>query len=149
MAADSGKMIDSLRTALEAVDPVPGGVTAAALASLGHRRPEARLADLVADSAMSPLAVRGGPYAPRLLTFTTSGLVIEVEVTAADTGRDLVGHLAPSRAADVEIRWPAGTRTAHADAAGHFTATHIPPGPISLLYHPPTSPPIATTWTNI
>ena len=142
-------MIDGLRAALAAVDPVPGGVTAAALASLGYRRPETRLADLVADSAMSPLAVRGGPYAPRLLTFTTPGLVIGVEVSSADTDRDLVGHLAPSRAADVEIRWPGGALTAHADTAGHFTATHIPAGPISMICHPPASQPIATTWTNI
>lgn len=149
MAADDGNMIDALRTALAAVDPVPGGVTAAALASLGYRRPETRLAELVADSAMAPPAVRGGPYAPRLLTFTTPGLVIEVEVTSADTDRDLVGHLAPSRAADVEIRWPGGALTAHADNTGHFTAGHIPPGPISMVYQPPASPPIATTWTNI
>lgn len=145
----AGEMIDRLRAAVAAVDPVPGGVSAAAVASLRYRRTDAHLAELVADSAMSPLAVRGGPYAPRLLTFTTSGLVIEVEVTSADTGRDLVGHLAPSRPGEVEIRWPGGARTTHADHSGHFTATHIPPGPISVFCRPASSPPVATTWTNI
>ncbi|HEY3681921.1 MAG TPA: hypothetical protein VGL93_02715 [Streptosporangiaceae bacterium] len=149
MMADSAKMISELRTALTGVDPVPGSVTAAALASLGYHRPEARLAELAADSALSSMAVRGGPYAPRLLTFTAPGLVIEVEITSTDDHRDLVGHLAPSRTADIEIRWPGGTRTTRADPTGHFTAPRIPHGPISMLCHPTPDTPVATTWTSI
>lgn len=141
-------LIDNLRTTLAAVDPVPTPVTTAALASLGYHRPEAHLAELVADSALSPSAVRGGPYAPRLLTFTAPGLVIELEVNTTDSHRDITGHLAPSRAADVEIRWPGGTHTTHADLSGHFTATEVPSGPISMLCHTPDHP-VATTWTNI
>lgn len=141
-------LVNSLRTTLTSVDPVPDRVTAAALSSLGYRRPEARLAELVADSALSPSAVRGGPYAPRLLTFTTPGLVIELEVDASAALRAIVGHLAPSRPAPVEIRWPGGAHTTQADLSGHFTAADVPSGPISMVCHLPDLP-IATTWTNI
>ena len=141
-------LINNIRSTLASVDPVPGSVTSAALASLGYRRSEARLAELVADSALSSASVRGGPYAPRLLTFTAPGLVIELEINASAAHRDIVGHLAPSRPADVEIRWPGGARTAHADLSGHFTATELPSGPISMVCHIPDQP-IATSWTNI
>lgn len=141
-------LVNSLRTTLTSVDPVPDRVTSAALASFGYRRPEARLAELVADSALSPAAVRGGPYAPRLLTFTTPGLVIELEVETSAALRAIVGHLAPSRPAPVEIRWPGGAHTTQADLSGHFTAADVPPGPISMVCHLPDQP-VATTWTNI
>ena len=141
-------LVSSLRTTLTSVDPVPAQVTSAALGSFTYRRPEARLAELVADSALSAAAVRGGPYAPRLLTFTAPGLVIELEVDATAALRAVVGHLAPSRQASIEIRWPGGAHTTQSDLSGHFTATDVPSGPISMLCHLPDHP-VATTWTNI
>lgn len=148
MSADDERLFGELRATLAAVDPVPEPVTASARASLGYRRPDAQLAELVADSALAPGVVRS-PYAPRLLTFTAPGLVVEVEVATSDDRRELVGHLAPSRASEIEIRWPGGEVATRADLTGHFAASGVPSGPISMVCRAPDGAAVTTSWTSI
>ncbi|HEV2256599.1 MAG TPA: hypothetical protein VGS06_25950 [Streptosporangiaceae bacterium] len=68
---------------------------------------------------------RGG----RRVSFRTSGLVIELEITGSGESRQIAGRLIPAQAGVVEIR---GVVTAEADARGQFTAEAVPPGQVSV-----------------
>ncbi len=65
----------------------------------------------------------------RRLSFRTSGLVVELEITGSGESRKLAGRLIPAQSAVVEIR---GITTIQADTLGRFTADAVPPGQISL-----------------
>jgi hypothetical protein len=65
----------------------------------------------------------------RRLSFRTSGLVIELEITGSGASRRLAGRLIPAQPGVVEIR---GTVTAEADARGQFTADAVPAGQLSV-----------------
>lgn len=71
----------------------------------------------------------GGPPERRELSFRTSGLRIELEITGSGESRRLAGRLIPAQSAVVEMR---GVITVEADAAGRFTAEAVPPGQVSL-----------------
>src|SRR6202046_814267 len=65
----------------------------------------------------------------RRLSFRTSGLVIELEITGSGESRRLAGRLIPAQSGVVEIR---GVVAAEADARGHFTAAAVPTGQLSV-----------------
>jgi hypothetical protein len=67
--------------------------------------------------------------AGRRVSFRTSGLVIELEITGSGETRRMAGRLIPAQSGVVEIR---GVVTAEADARGRFTAEAVPPGQISV-----------------
>src|SRR5688500_9386673 len=79
---------DELRQAAELFDPVPARLKQAAVAAYAWRTIDAELAELVFDSFDQPMAVRG-PGRPRLLTFRSEELLIEVELDE----RHLVGRV--------------------------------------------------------
>jgi hypothetical protein len=114
-------------------DPVPPLVLQAANESLRWRDPDTALAELVADSAVSgtPVGVRGGRQ-PRLLTFSTDTLTIEVEASDVDTTIRLVGQLVPPTAARVRVDHRDGVVEVDADDLGRFIASGVTPGPVRL-----------------
>jgi hypothetical protein len=63
------------------------------------------------------------------VSFRTSGLVIEFEITGSGESRQMAGRLIPAQPGVVEIR---GVVTADADARGRFTAEAVPPGQVSV-----------------
>ena len=65
----------------------------------------------------------------RRLSFRTSGLVIELEITGSGESRRLAGRLIPAQSGVVEIR---GVVAAEADARGQFTADAVPTGQLSV-----------------
>ena len=65
----------------------------------------------------------------RRVSFRTSGLVIELEITGSGESRQMAGRLIPAQSGVVEIR---GVVTAEADARGRFTAGAVPPGQVSV-----------------
>lgn len=65
----------------------------------------------------------------REVSFRTSGLRVELEMTGGDGARRLAGRLIPAQAAVVEIR---GIITVQADTTGRFTAEDVPAGLLSL-----------------
>jgi hypothetical protein len=65
----------------------------------------------------------------RQLSFRTSGLVVDLELTGSGEGRRLTGQLIPGQSGVVEIR---GVITVEADAAGRFSVDVVPPGQVSL-----------------
>lgn len=100
---------------------------------------DARSAELVPDAppqsdesvVPDPLAVRGGPEW-RQLSFRTSGLTIELEITGGGEFRRLIGQLIPRQSAVVDIRHGQGVITVDADTLGRFSADEVPFGQISL-----------------
>ncbi len=105
---------------------------------------DARPAEMVSDApslpataaAEVPLRAEGGPErgAPewRQLSFRTSGLIIELEITRAGEDRRMVGQLIPRQPAVVDLRHPGGVITVEADALGRFSAEAVPLGQVSL-----------------
>jgi len=72
-----------LRALLAAADPVPQASLQAAYESIGWRDPDSELALLDSEPALQPTYLRGRPS--RLLTFRTGGIVIDLEVSEADS----------------------------------------------------------------
>jgi hypothetical protein len=72
---------------------------------------------------------QGGAAGRRRVSFRTSGLVIELEITGSGESRQIAGRLIPAQAGAVEIR---GVVTVEADARGRFTAEAVPSGQVSV-----------------
>src|ERR1700689_4833566 len=80
----------------------------------------------------------------RELSFRTSGLSIQLEISGTAESRRLTGQLIPRQSAVVDIRHSAGVLTVEADTLGRFSADSIPSGTVSLRCH--LGPPITTGW---
>jgi hypothetical protein len=146
------QLLDELRRAASQFDRPPPAVVEAARSSFTWRTIDAELAALVFDSGVDrPVtALRG--EGPRLMTFSSSGLDIEVEVANLGSRRQLVGQLVPPQAADIDVRHAAGTTTIQADQLGRFRADAIGSGPVSLrcrLAATPSGPPVVTEWVPL
>lgn len=88
-------------------------------------------------------ATSGSPER-RELSFRTSGLSIQLEISGTADSRRLTGQLIPRQSAVVDIRHPAGVITVEADALGRFSAESIPSGTVSMRCR--LSTPISTGW---
>src|ERR1700689_2533649 len=76
-------------------------------------------------------AAHGSPER-RELSFRTSGLSVQLEISGAADSRRVTGQLIPRQSAVVDIRHSAGMITVEADTLGRFSAESIPPGTVSL-----------------
>jgi hypothetical protein len=136
---DESGLEEELRLAAARFDPVPPGLLAAAAAAVDWRPIDAELA-------------ARGPAQRRLLSFHAGGLTIDLEVTAANSSRDLIGQLDPPRQASVEIRVGTSVTVIEADELGRFRAGPVPAGPMSLRCSPASSGPgpvVVTDWVPI
>ena len=138
------------------VDPVPPLVSEMAKASLGWRRLDADLAELLSDSALveEPLALTRGSEAPaRAVTFSSSELTIDIEVHPEDQGRTLLGQLSPPAPATIEIqRMAEATLVAEADRLGRFRVRLPGGGAIRLRIlaaDGSAASPVETSWINV
>lgn len=140
-----------LGSAFDTIDPVPLAAIEAAVASLSWRDPDTALAELVADSLTAASDVRTRPEAgPRLLTFESDSLTVEVEVADLGETRRLVGQLVPPQRAEVDVHSDTGATRVVADDLGRFTVDSVPGGLVSLVCHlssPPTR--VATSWLAV
>jgi hypothetical protein len=117
---------EALRSMLAVADPVPAAELAAASAALGWRDLDAQLATLTADSwdGEALLAVRGDE--PRLLSFATGEVAIDLEVTNGPGGVSLLGQLVPAVAARILVEYAGGSRGTGADERGRFGVRGLP-----------------------
>lgn len=117
---------DALRAMFADTDPVPPAALAAARAALAWRDIDAELAALTRDSLTAPplVSVRGTP--PRLLTFATDAVTIDLEVTDETGLVRMLGQLSPANTAEVTVEWDGGTRTVSADGLGRFAVDDLP-----------------------
>ncbi|HTU72729.1 MAG TPA: hypothetical protein VMG38_04350 [Trebonia sp.] len=146
-------LIRRLRRIAAEADPVPDSLYAAARAAFALRDIDARIAELVRDSAMdAPLvAVRAVTESDaRMLSFEASDTVIECEVTARGGTRDIVGQLTGGTAAWVAAE-VAGRPPVRADVQAHgfFAVRGLPSGPLRLKCLLADGVTVATSWTPV
>ena len=149
------KLLGELRYAGR-LDPVPLEAIVAARSSYAWRTLDAELAELAYDSVLDDnvlAGIRSGDAPPRLLTFESPALTVEIETTpitpTGSTGsyHRLVGQLVPAQAAVLEVQHGDGTISATADELGRFTIEDVPAGPVSVRVRPTGgSGPVTTDW---
>ena len=108
--AEDDLFLEELRGLAAEGDPVPERVLAAARGSFTWRTIDTELAELAYDSALDAeraFAVRSEDTV-RLLTFETSELTIELEVTAEGDRRRILGQIAPAAVGTIELRHAGG-----------------------------------------
>jgi hypothetical protein len=144
------ELLARLAATLHRAEEPPGDVSTLARLSFGLRDLDARLAELVADTAVdAPAAVRSATTAPRLLTFTSAESVLELQVTGAGDGWDLVGQVVPPGPATVRVEPAAGAGAVEADAdeLGRFAvALPAAEGPWRLVCRREGGPVVVTSW---
>jgi hypothetical protein len=137
-AADDNDLEQELRRVAAALDPVPPEVVQAAMDAFSWRDLDTELAELVFDSLLDAdqaTLVRGSA-GPRLVSFKTPGLTVDVELTDSGSGRHLMGQITPAQRAVVQIRHGAGTVSTDADELGRFSSASLQTGPMSLRLSP-------------
>jgi hypothetical protein len=131
-------------------------VSETAKASLGWRRLDADLAELLTDSALAeePLALaRGGAAPVRSVTFGSGALTIDIEVHVDDQTRTLLGQLSPAAPARLEVQTTAETPlSVQADDLGRFRVRLPAGGPIRLRVlggEGRAGPVVETSWITV
>jgi hypothetical protein len=147
------ELITRLRRLAGQADPVPESLLSAARAAFALRDVDARVAELVRDSAVdaAQLAVRAAAGTdPRMLSFETGGTTIECEVMARSDQRDIRGQLSGGEATSVEAQ-VAGAATVSADVGAHgwFTIRGLPAGPLRLRCQLADGATLVTSWTPV
>jgi hypothetical protein len=132
MPEEFTELEQQLREAAAALDPPAPHLIDRAEAAFSWRTIDSELAELAYDSlAQERQLVRGGDQ-PRVLTFRTETLSIELELT----GDRLVGALVPAQQTEVTLQHSDGREVSfHADQHGRFTAA-TRGGPLRLRCHP-------------
>lgn len=149
-------LMAEVRAFFAEVDPVPPLVSETAKASLGWRRLDADLAELLSDSALEEEAfalARGREALARAVTFRSADLTIDIEVHEEDEARTLLGQLSPPTPATIEVQTTAETPlSTEADRLGRFRV-HLPAGgPVRLRVlgaDGRDGPPIETSWITV
>jgi hypothetical protein len=148
-AADD-ELIARLRRVAARADPVPEALLAAASAAFGLRELDVRVAELVRDSAVgaSATAVRG--LGARMLSFEAADAVIECEVTARGSRRDVIGQLVGAVAALLQVQ-VADARAVDVavDDHGRFSVGNLPAGPFRLRCSLTDGSTLLTSWTAV
>lgn len=137
MNADDDALMAELQDLAARVDPPPENLREAARWAFSWRTVDSELAELVADSATEAPALTGvrAEGGPRLLTFESPRLEVEVQVTQTPEGRRLVGQVVPPQQIRIEVRHGGGTVSADADELGRFAVDGVAAGPVSLRCH--------------
>jgi hypothetical protein len=122
-------LLQDLRLASGILDPVPAELRQLAVEAYALHDLDARLAELTFDSLVDAIPVRGATDPPRMLTFHSGDVTVDVEVSA----QGLMGQVLPPQPASIEVL--SGPRTAAsltADDMGRFTTDTAPAGPFAL-----------------
>ena len=149
-------LVAELRALFAKIDPIPPFVNETAKASLGWRRLDADLAELLSDSALEEesFALARGSGAPaRAVTFSSNELTIDIEVHLDDPGRTLLGQLSPPARARIEIQAMSDALfSAEADERGRFRVRLPSGGAIRLRVltgDRRAGPPVETSWITV
>jgi hypothetical protein len=148
-AAD-GELVMRLRQIAACADPVPEALLATARAAFGLRDLDARVAELVRDSAVDATATAVRGPGPRLLSFEAADAVIECEVTARGMRRDVIGQLVGAVATALHAQMTdAEAVDARIDERGRFSISGLPPGLLRLRCSLADGTTLVTSWTSV
>ncbi|GIH89800.1 hypothetical protein ACFFMN_12625 [Planobispora siamensis] len=143
------ELLARLAVALAAAKDVPPEFVAAARAAFTMDDIDIELAQLVYDSHLHPepqSLTRAEPACLRTLTFVSSGLTIELEVTELQ----LLGQLVPPQEAEVRVQERSGQDAVRTtDKVGFFTIQPIPAEPFRLHCRTPGGLNVLTTWITL
>jgi len=143
------ELVARLRQIAGHLDPVPDLLSQAARSAFGMRELDARLAELVHDSAVDvPATAVRGP-GPRLLSFEADDVVVECEVTVRESRRDIIGQLMGGHASEVEARMPAAAVTVPVDDRGFFSIRGLPAGLVQLRCRLAVGATVVTSWATL
>jgi hypothetical protein len=136
-ARDPDPLMDELRALVAKHDPVPPPVVETAKASLGWRRLDADLAELLTDSSLEEqtyaLARGRGQVGIRSVSFSNGRVTIDVQIRGDEGERTVRGQITPSTGATVQIQQLDGAShplETHADEFGRFRARVLGVGTI-------------------
>jgi|SRR5215813_8790368 len=147
---DDDELLLRLAEAQQAAKSVPRDFIEAGKAAYDWRNIDAELAELVDGSALEEAGLAGHVRAEeahlRALTFTSTALTIEIEVT----GDALLGQLVPLQAGEVEVITQAGrAQRERIDDVGCFTIRPIPDGSFRIHCRTASGAFVATGWLNV
>ncbi len=151
-------IVAELRELFAYADPLPPLVTELAKASLGWRRLDAELAELLTDSLLDEelaVGVRGGGddgLPVRSVRFRARANTIDIDVQVDDDKRTLMGQITPPVSAGVEIETSSGTiASVQSDELGRFRMQIPAGGRIRLVISdgPDLGPHVVTSWITI
>lgn len=143
-----------LEQALNTFDPVQDRLIAGATAAFELRTLDTELAELIFDSVEERDAVLvRGPDEPRMLTFQTDPVTIELEVFDAGSDRRIIGRVSPAVPTEIEYRHGAEAGTEVTDGLGRFViTTGAGTGPLRLRCRPAGvagARPVVTQWVIV
>lgn len=122
-------LLGELRQAACILDPVPPALRQIAVDAYALHDLDARLAELTFDSLVDAIPVRGAAEPPRMLTFHSGDVTVDVEVTA----QGLMGQVLPPQPARIEVLGgPQTSLPLVADDMGRFISEEAPTGPFAL-----------------
>lgn len=138
-------LLAALRLAAGA-DPVPGGVSADARAVFALRLPGGIVA--LPQDVTAPPGARSGHDGPAMRRFVSADLTVDLEMAVVEGRLEVSGQVSPAPGLDawVEIRTPHIREVRVPSESGHFSASDLPPGWISVVCHRPEHAPVATSW---
>jgi hypothetical protein len=139
------QLMEILGTALDATDPVPEHVVAAAKEILSPTGFDTELAQLVFDSANETLVGVRSAATARQVTFRAPGVEIEI-LMMAEGNRRMIGQLVPPQAATVELHFDDRLRETGTDTLGRFEFADVPVGSVQLVVTTADGGKIVTEW---
>jgi hypothetical protein len=129
-------ILDSVREAFQAADPMPAGLPDRIRLALALRDLEVEIAHLTAVDDRPLLAARGEEHS-QTVTFESASLTIMIRIDANKDGTVRIdGWLAPPRACEVQIKGARHPLTVPADEHGRFAFPTVPRGSAQLVIQP-------------
>jgi hypothetical protein len=126
---DADLLEEELRRAAAILDPVPAELRRIAVEAYALHDLDARIAELTFDSVVDGIPVRGAMDTPRMLTFHSGEVTVDVEVSA----QGLMGQVMPPQPARIEVlTGPQSATSLDADDLGRFGSEVAPAGPFAL-----------------
>jgi hypothetical protein len=146
-----------LRALFAQDDAVPPPVSELAKASLGWRRLDAELAELLSDSLLDDGALvgarGGGDGLPvRSVRFRASANTIDLDIQVDGQRRTLLGQITPPVSAAIEVETADGTvASVGSDELGRFRVQLPEGGRMRLVINdgPDLGPHVVTSWITI
>ena len=144
------ELLTALGEALRARREVPEWFVETGKNAYAWHNIDAELAQLTYDSDSDAdrgrvAAVRSEAASIRALTFTSTGLSIELEVGEGS----LLGQIIPARAGTLEVHTTAGVASSPVDEIGCFAVTPIPTSPFRLRCRTEDGTDVLTGWITL
>ena len=144
-------LVAELGRVVAQVDPVPDLVLELGRAAFAMRTLDSELAELVRDSELEALAVRGTATGPRLLSFEAHGVSVELQVAGHGRSVDVMGQVSGSEPGALAVRLEGadGETAVDVDELGMFRATGLAAGRLRVHVLVDGERRVTTSWVTL